>query len=49
MKRLWRAVMLYLRSDLTWRCCRRATSGEVFYIVRRDGFLYVEPWSDGPC
>lgn len=44
-KRFWRALMLYLRTELTWDTCRRATSGRgVYTVVRRDGFLYVEPW-----
>lgn len=42
---LWRALGLYWRTELSWEACRRATSGRGMYtVVKRDGFLYVEPW-----
>jgi len=44
MRRLYRAVRLFLGTRLTWcTCWRLGRSNRHYRVVERDGFLYIEP------
>lgn len=45
MRRLYRAVLIWLRTDFTWpRCLDQAEDlGPYVVVARRDGFLWIEP------
>lgn len=44
MRRLGRAIGLFIGTRLTWcTCWRLGRSNRSFRVVERDGFLYVEP------
>lgn len=49
MKRLHRCIQHFLSSPLTWRAAWRvaakpqAVAGSRFHVVKKDGFLYIEP------
>lgn len=45
MRRLFRAVLIWLRTDLTWSAAQHQAEalGPYIVVARRDGNLYIEP------
>lgn len=44
MRRLLRAIKLYLGTRFTWRTAwKQAAKAPRYQIVERDGFYYIEP------
>ena len=45
MRRLYRAALIWLRTDLTWAAAQNQAEnvGPYVIVARRDGHLYIEP------